>query len=224
MLLLTQSEEESSRWKEVNALPSHMTSRLRQQVSIGWYKLSNGNGISNRDCMCGRPFPHGQRFWALSPSGGGDMEIQKACLIYNVVTSSVCLRHNYTFHCGLTAVIGEKIHQWTSCGTWLWSLRDGQNSAGWWLKCPYLNSISKLVACHQHQRELVQWLPDLQSLSPFSDIGHRGPRNSYKPCNHNRYIAIIVFLHIDNTQLAGYNGFSEKNEWKTSTRKARSPN
>ena len=58
--------------------------------------------------MCGR---HGQRFWALSPSGGGDMEIQKACLIYNVVTSSACLRHNYPLHCGLTAVIGEKIHQ-----------------------------------------------------------------------------------------------------------------
>ena len=29
-----------------------------------------------------------------TPSGGGDMEIQKACLIYNVVTFSVCLHHN----------------------------------------------------------------------------------------------------------------------------------
>ena len=46
-----------------------------------------------------------------TPSGGGDMVIQNACLIYNVVTSSVCLRHNYTFNCGLTVVIGEKIHQ-----------------------------------------------------------------------------------------------------------------
>ena len=36
---------------------------------------------------------YGQRLWAFTPSGGGDMEIQKACLIYNVVTS-VCLRHN----------------------------------------------------------------------------------------------------------------------------------
>ena len=52
--------------------------------------------------------------------GGGDMEIQKSCLIYNAVTSSVCLRHNQTFHCGLNAVIGEKIHQQTPCGTWLW--------------------------------------------------------------------------------------------------------
>ena len=52
-----------------------------------------------------------QRFWTLAPSGGGDMEIQKTCIINNVVTSSVCLRHNCSFHCGLTAVIGEKIHQ-----------------------------------------------------------------------------------------------------------------
>ena len=55
--------------------------------------------------------PHGQRDWAFTPSGGGDMEIQKVYLKYNLVTSSVCLRHNQTFHCGLTAVIGEKIHQ-----------------------------------------------------------------------------------------------------------------
>ena len=38
--------------------------------------------------------PHGQRDWAFTPSGGGDMEIQKAYLKYNLVTSSVCLRHN----------------------------------------------------------------------------------------------------------------------------------
>ena len=78
----------TSRWKAVNALPSHMTSRLRQQVSIGWYnKLSNGNGISNRDCMCGRPFR------TASDSGRWHGNT-KACLIYNVVTSNVCLRHN----------------------------------------------------------------------------------------------------------------------------------
>ena len=37
---------------------------------------------------------HGQRDWAFTPSGGGDMEIQKAYVKYNLVTSSVCLRHN----------------------------------------------------------------------------------------------------------------------------------
>ena len=29
-----------------------------------------------------------------APSGGGDMEMQKAFLIYYVVKFSVCLRHN----------------------------------------------------------------------------------------------------------------------------------
>ena len=43
--------------------------------------------------------------------------------MYNFVTSSV----------------------WTSCGTWLWPLRDGQNSTGWWLKCPCLIPIS--ISC-----------------------------------------------------------------------------
>ena len=53
------------------------------------------------DCKCGGwevgggGVPHGQQSWAFTPSGGGDMEIQKkACLIYNAATSSVCLRHN----------------------------------------------------------------------------------------------------------------------------------
>ena len=37
---------------------------------------------------------YGQRDWAFTPSGGGDMQIQKAYLKYNLVTSSVCLRHS----------------------------------------------------------------------------------------------------------------------------------
>ena len=45
-------------------------------------KLSGGvllkYTILYRDCKCGRPF--GQRDWAFTPSGGSDMEIQKAML------------------------------------------------------------------------------------------------------------------------------------------------
>ena len=50
--------------------------------------------ISHRDCKCAK---FGQYFLGVltkTPSGGGDMEIQKACPIYYVVTSSACLRHN----------------------------------------------------------------------------------------------------------------------------------
>ena len=41
----------------------------------------------------------------------------------------------------LDLVNGEKTRQWTSCGTWLWALSDGQNNTGWWLKCPCIISI-----------------------------------------------------------------------------------
>ena len=33
------------------------------------------------------------RHWVFTPSGGGDMEIQRDMLFYHLVTSSVCLRH-----------------------------------------------------------------------------------------------------------------------------------
>ena len=36
----------------------------------------------------------GRGDWAFTPSAGGDMEIQTTYLKYNLVTSSVCLRHN----------------------------------------------------------------------------------------------------------------------------------
>ena len=49
---------------------------------------------------------HGQRDWAFTPSGGGDMEIQKACLMYNVMMSSVCLRLQLDFSL------------WFNCGYW----------------------------------------------------------------------------------------------------------
>ena len=44
---------------------------------------------------------------------------------------------------------------------------------------------------------------EILSLSAFfEDRGHRGP---YKPFNHNLYIGIIIFPHIDNPQSTGYN-------------------
>ena len=37
------------------------------------------------------------------------------------------------------------------------------------------------------------------SLSAFLG-GHQGPYSPYKPCNHNLYIGIVIFPHIDNPQ------------------------
>ena len=39
----------------------------------------------------------------------------------------------------------------------------------------------------------------------FEDRGHRGPYRPYKLFNHNLYIGIIIFPHIDNPQSTGCN-------------------
>ena len=43
---------------------------------------------------------------------------------------------------------------------------------------------------------------EIKFIGLFGDRGHRGP---YKPCNHNLYIGIIIFPHIDNPRSTGYN-------------------
>ena len=45
---------------------------------------------------------------------------------------------------------------------------------------------------------------EIMFIGLLGDSGHRGPYSPYKPCNHNLYIGIIVFLHIDNPQSTGY--------------------
>ena len=42
------------------------------------------------------------------------------------------------------------------------------------------------------------------SLWAFLRTGHRGPYSPYKPFNHNLYIGIIIFPHIDNPQYTAY--------------------
>ena len=46
---------------------------------------------------------------------------------------------------------------------------------------------------------------EINFIGLFGDWGHRGPYSPYKPCNHNLYIGIIIFPHIDNPQSTGYN-------------------
>ena len=58
-------------------------------------------------------------------------------------------------------------------------------------KCSYKH-ISSLIG---RERELLNL--------PFF-LGQRGPCNPYKQCNHNLYIGIIIFPHIDNTHSTGY--------------------
>ena len=46
---------------------------------------------------------------------------------------------------------------------------------------------------------------EIKFIGLFGDRGHRGPYSPYKPCNHNLYIGISTFPHIDNSQSTGYN-------------------
>ena len=50
----------------------------------------------------------------------------------------------------------------------------------------------------------------IKFIGLFGDRGHQGPYSPYKPCNHNLYIGIIIFPHIDNPQSKGYNWSKKK--------------
>ena len=58
-------------------------------------------------------------------------------------------------------------------------------------------SMSNIIK-HMGEREI-------KFIGLFEDRGHRGPYSPYKPFNHNLYIGIIIFPHIDNPQSTGYN-------------------
>ena len=42
---------------------------------------------------------------------------------------------------------------------------------------------------------------EIKFIGLFGDRGHRGPYSPYKLCNHNLYIGMIIFPHIDNINL-----------------------
>ena len=60
------------------------------------------------------------------------------------------------------------------------------------------------MSCGIHLRAISQEMlkreRDIKFISLFGDRGHRGPYSPYKPYNHNLYIVIIIFPHIDNPQ------------------------
>ena len=51
---------------------------------------------------------------------------------------------------------------------------------------------------------------EIKFIGLFGDRGHQGPYSPYKPCNHNLYIGIIIFPHIDNPQSTGYINLRKK--------------
>ena len=61
----------------------------------------------------------------------------------------------------------------------------------------------------------VGYKREIKFIGLFGDRGHRGRYSPYKLCNHNLYIGIIVFPHIDNLQSTGYNQPKKSLEKKT---------
>ena len=58
---------------------------------------------------------------------------------------------------------------------------------------------------HNPKFENMEREREIQFISFFEDRGHQGPYSPYKLFNHNLYIGIIIFPHIDNPQSTGYN-------------------
>ena len=54
---------------------------------------------------------------------------------------------------------------------------------------------------------------EIKFIGLFENRGHRGPYSPYKPFNHNLYIGIIIFPHIDNPQYTSYD-LPKKNQIK----------
>ena len=68
--------------------------------------------------------------------------------------------------------------------------------AMWWMTSKYNKA---LFLCHVKREREIKF------MGLFENRGHRGPYSPYKPFNHNLYIGIIIFPHIDNPQSTGYN-------------------
>ena len=64
----------------------------------------------------------------------------------------------------------------------------------------HVSSISKLVACHQHQREFVlchkMFLPDLQSLSPRRNVSDAIPNSTILLDKNTFSVLDIIFILI----------------------------
>ena len=58
--------------------------------------------------------------------------------------------------------------------------------------------IIMIIVCKEREREI-------KFIGLFEDRGDWGPYSPYKPFNHNLYIGIIIFPHINNPQSTGYN-------------------
>ena len=75
---------------------------------------------------------------------------------------------------------------------------DSRFAPSQWEMALLCNDVFHWLGPREREREI-------KFIGLFEDRGHRGPYSPYKPFNHNLYIGIIIFPHIDNPQSTGYN-------------------
>ena len=76
---------------------------------------------------------------------------------------------------------------------------------------------SQIMPCYREREREIKF------IGLFENRGHRGPYSPYKPFNHNLYIGIIIFPHIDNPQYTGYDLPKKKTNKIINAKKVRAP-
>ena len=92
------------------------------------------------------------------------------------------------------------------------SADHGWQNTCWTSKPPLCNPV------YNEERER-----EIKFIGLFENRGHRGPYSPYKPFNHNLYIGIIIFPHIDNPQYTGYDLPKKKPNKIINAKKVRAP-
>ena len=111
---------------------------------------------------------------------------------YSVITFSYtkCFVHSYTIDVVFTLSYHHTLNAVSLCKIFCISF--------WW--CPGSLSRSRFRS-RERDREKER---EIKFIGLFADREHQGPHSPYKPYNHNLYIGMIIFPHIDNPQSTAY--------------------
>ena len=77
--------------------------------------------------------------------------------------------------------------------------RRGEKGVCVWLSC---GVGCVLGGCVAMMKEVSEWVIKFNSLSVSRQ---RCPCSPYKPCDYRQYIGILIFPHMNNTQITGHN-------------------
>ena len=87
----------------------------------------------------------------------------------------------------------------------------------------HLRTIKKCKRYLWNSFHISQGEREIKFIGLFENRGHRGPYSPYKPFNHNLYIGIIIFPHIDNPQYTGHDLPKKKPNKIINAKKVRAP-